>query len=148
LSPFRCAVLAAVLLGLPLAGCGQTSSKETAADVPLVVQWRESKPGSPVGQVRAAVVERPALDRARIEARWQGRGAAANCALELVLPAGVVILEGDRRADLGVGETAGDAAWLVSFPTGRTLDAVVRLCGQIDTGECSAETTVRLVDAP
>ncbi len=117
--------------------------------MPLAIEWRESKPTSPVGRVRAAVVERPARDRARIEARWQNRTAAENCALELVVPPGVIVLEGERRTALQVGETAGTATWLVEFPVGgagHALDAVVRFCAQTEAGLRAAETTVRLVD--
>lgn len=115
---------------------------------PFKVAWRESKPSPRIGRVRAAVVERPAPDRARIEARWENRSGSENCALELLVPAGVVVLEGERRTPIAGEDAAGSMTWLVEFPTGRAADAVLRFCVETEDGLRAAETSVRLSDAP
>ncbi len=131
-------VLCCLVLGLP--ACGDE------APTPVKVEWRQSKRGAAIGRVRAAVVERPAPDRALIEARWENRSGAENCALELVVPEGVVVLEGERRMPISPEETAGAATWLVEFPTGREADAVLRFCAETEDGLRAAETSVRLAD--
>ena len=133
------ALLGALLL---LAACG--------GDEPVAqpVRWSESKVAPRVGRVRAAVTERPSADRARIEARWENRSASDTCALELIVPDGVVVLEGERRTPLGAEDAAGSATWLVEFPTGRALDAVLRFCAETEEGLRATETSVRLTDGP
>ncbi len=134
-----CLLLIACLAG-PLAACGG----ETPA--PFEPEWRESKPGAALGRIRAAIVERPGPDRAVIEARWENRSGAEGCALELVVPEGVMVLEGERMTPLAADEPAGSATWLVEFPSGRALDAVLRLCRETEHGLQAAETSVRLTD--
>jgi hypothetical protein len=112
----------------------------------LQVQWRASKPDARIGRVFAAVIERPAADRALISARWETRSAARSCALELLVPAGVVLLDGEQSRPIPMDETSGSVTWLVEFPTGRVLDAVLRLCAQTTDGLRAAETSVRLTD--
>ena len=124
------------------AACGRD------APTPFQVQWRESKPDGRIGRLRAAIIERPAPDRALIEARWENHSGAANCALELVLPDGVVVLEGQARTAIPAEDTAGSATWLVEFPTGREADAVLRFCAETQDGMRAAETSVRLSDMP
>jgi hypothetical protein len=142
-----------LLVSVPLAACGGPSP-----DAPLpAVHWNESKHMSAVGQMRAAVVDRPAPDRAWIEAEWTARphaaheaeGAPGACALEIALPEGVFLLEGDFRTPLASDEPSGSQRWLVGFPTGRALDAVLRYCVDTPQGPRAAEVAVRLTeDAP
>jgi hypothetical protein len=134
-------------LTLGATACGSEAPQSTAPQ-PTDVQWRESKPGARIGSVRAAVVERPGPGRALIEARWENRSGGANCALELVVPDGVVVLEGERVVPLPFDDDAGAISWLVEFPSGRALDAVLRLCAESDDGMRATETSVRLTDAP
>lgn len=129
-------------LTLGVSACG------SEAPEPTQVEWRESKPVPRIGSVRAAVIERPGPGRARIEARWENRSEGATCALELVVPDGVVVLEGERVTPLPYDVTTGAVVWLVEFPSGRALDAVLRLCAEGDDGTRATETSVRLTDAP
>jgi hypothetical protein len=111
---------------------------------PAPIRWVETKAQSPVGTLRAAVVERPARDRAWIEARWDARDHGSACELRLVLPDGVLRLEGDEVVPLAVEERQGMYRWLVEFPTGRPLDAVLRYCAALAEGMRVAELSVRL----
>jgi hypothetical protein len=103
-----------------------------------------AKPSSIVASLRAAVVERPAPDRARIEAHWTARQAGAGCALRLVLPPQVLLVEGAASPPLDPDLTVGEATWLVQFPTGQPLDAVIRYCADTPDGLRAAEVAVRL----
>ncbi len=145
--PLRPLLMCSALLALGLAGCGDVGSRDEVAP-PAKVQWRESKPNSHVGRIRAAVIERPAPDRALIEAHWENRSGSDNCAVELVVPEGVVLLSGERRMELPGEDASGSATWMVEFPSGRALDAVLRFCAQTDDGLRAAETTIRLINAP
>jgi len=137
-------------LGLLLLCSALLASAACGGDepVPFQVEWRESKPDAHVGRLRAAVIERPAPDRARIEARWENHSSATNCALDLIVPDGVVVLEGESHTPLATEDAAGTATWLVEFPTGHAADAVLRFCAETEDGLRAAETSVRLVDAP
>ncbi len=134
-------------LALGATACGG-EAPQTTAPQPTDIEWRESKPGARIGSVRAAVIERPGPGRALIEARWENRSGGGGCALELVVPDGVVVLEGERVVPLPYDDDAGAASWLVEFPSGRDLDAVLRLCAEGEDGMRAAETSVRLTDAP
>jgi len=123
-----------------LGGCG--APKGTA---PGPVRWMESKPNPIVGSLRVAVVERLGPDRVRIEAHWVGIGGREGCAIDLGLPAGVIVVEGVERIELAPEEGAGEARWILEFPLGvGPLDAVVRYCVQNPEGMSSAQCAVRM----
>ena len=82
-------VICCALILLPSCGADSPGAFE--------VEWTASKPEVRIGRVQATVIERPSPDRARIQARWENRSGADNCALELVVPDGVVVLEGERQ---------------------------------------------------
>jgi len=130
-------ILGAVLV---LPGCGA----DTPAPAPGPVQWISSKPNPQVGSVRAAVVERPAPDRAWIEVRWDGRHHGDECAVTITLPEGALLLEGEPTRPLGNDEAVGTHRWLVEFPLGRPLDAVLRYCAMTPDGMRACEAAVRL----
>ena len=126
---------------LVLSGCGSQSAPASAP-----VQWISSKPNPQVGSVRAAVVERPAPDRAWIEVRWDGRNHGDECAVTITLPEGVLLLEGEPTRPLGIDEAVGTHRWLVEFPLGRPLDAVLRYCAMTPEGMRACEAAVRLTE--
>jgi len=135
---------------LLLAGCGAEERAE-----PAQARWRASKPGSRVGTVRAAVVERPSPDRALIEVQWEARLHAAHagradltCELRILLPEGAFLLEGEAARSLASDEPLGRHHWLVQFPLGRPLDAVVTYCAETEAGPRAAEVAVRLTQDP
>ena len=125
---------------LALAGCG--SETQTPATAP--VHWTSSKPNPLVGSLQAAVVERPAPDRAWIEVRWDGRNHGDECAVTISLPEGALLLEGEPARPLGVDEAVGTHRWLVEFPLGRPLDAVLRYCAMTPDGMRACEAAIRL----
>lgn len=129
-------LLAGVLVLLP--SCGDTSAP------PGEVQWIAAKPSSIVGSLRAAVVERTGPDRVVIEARWESRAVAENCALEIVLPEGAMLIEGQRLRPLMADEDAGLQRWHVQYPLGAPLDAVLRYCAETAEGLRACEVAVRL----
>lgn len=122
-----------------LAACGQPEAPVSAPTV-----WMEAKPSPFVDSLKAAVVERPAPDRARIEAHWSNDQLWPGCVIELVLPEGVIAVDGDERYEPYADEASGMTAWLVEFPLGRPLDAVVRYCVETPEGVRSAQCAVRL----
>ncbi|MGI9556384.1 MAG: hypothetical protein ACR2N5_00420, partial [Solirubrobacterales bacterium] len=111
-------VLALALLGL-LAACGDAPPSEAAGTAATPVRWLASKPSSAVGRVRAAVVERPAPDRAWIEAEWVANPDAHDhewnhdCRLQIALPDGAFLLEGDTDVALDDLLASGQQRWLV-----------------------------------
>ncbi len=134
-----CLTLAA-LLALVLAGCGD-APKPTGP----VGEWVISKPNPIVGELRGAVLERPAVGVARVGVEWRALPGARNCALEIILPEGGELLEGTATVPLHPDALSGEQAWLVSFPTDRTLDATLRLCADTEDGMRACEVAVRLV---
>lgn len=133
--------LPAVLLSAALLACGGPE----AGRAPGPVVWVASKPNPAVGRIRAAVAERPAPDRAAVEARWEAGPGLETCELEIVLPQSVLLVEGEAAQRLPEGALAGTARWLVEFPAGRDLDAVVRFCAHTEVGLRSCEVALRLV---
>ena len=133
-----------------LVGCGAEPAPTQARAAEGRVRWLQSKPASAVGRVRAAVVERPAPDRAWIEAHWEAHAdahvAEANhdCRLRIDLPEGAWLVEGDTEIALDETLPGGSHRWLVSFPLGRPVDAVLRYCACTPQGERAAELAVRL----
>ena len=140
------ALVPILLLAPLLTGCGGEDRAES-----VQARWSASKPGSRVGTVRAAVVERPSPDRALIEVQWEARLHAAHagradmtCELRLLLPEGAFLLEGEAARSLASDEPLGRHHWLVQFPLGRPLDAVVTYCAETEVGPRAAEVAVRL----
>jgi hypothetical protein len=136
----------ALLSCAALTACGEPGADEPAPWTGPVV-WQASKPSPTLGRIEAAVVERPSPDRATLEARWSAHPGLGTCELEIVLPEGVFLVEGESSTPLPEGALEGTARWLVEFPVGRDLDAVVRFCGHTPLGPRSADVAVRLVSA-
>jgi hypothetical protein len=133
-------VRASLLLlgGLLLAGCGDGGGGTPAPA-------RLGKARIPAGRVEARIVERPATDRAVVEASWS-RGEGESLRLEVVLPSGSHLVEGDARIPLDAASPGGAARWEVGFPTGSPLDLVVRLSARVGETEQVVETAVRLTE--
>lgn len=146
-----CAALLMVALPL-LCACGDDSTTEVSRDAAtgaaVPVRWIQSKPNPSIGRLEAAVVARDASDRARVEARWTRSGAVAGCSLEIVLPDGVRLLEGQRLVGVDPDEFAGSGAWLLDHDRDRPLDIVVRFCAVAGDGERSCEVALRIADGP
>jgi hypothetical protein len=116
-------------------------------EAPASVQWMESKPNPIVGSLRVAVVERLGPDRVRVEAHWVGIADREGCAVDLGLPAGVIVLEGDERLDLAASAPSGETSWILEYPLDLgPLDAVVRYCVQTPEGVRAAQCAVRLTE--
>lgn len=123
-----------------VAGCG--SEQAPAPFTPE--QGVSGKPHPEIGTVRGAIVDRPSADRALIEAHWALGASAEGCEIVLVLPEGASLVDGDEQRDVPEGQSQGVDRWLVQFPTGRPLDAVIRLCGTATRGHRIVEAYVRL----
>ena len=128
------------LLAAALCACGD------APQARHEVRWMHSKPNPAVGSVRAAVVARPAPDRAVLEAHWENLVGGEACNLELVLPEGVILRTGTPFPPLAPDEAGGMATWEVEFPRGQPLDAVIRFCVDTPEGLRACEAAVRLTD--
>ena len=129
---------------LLVSACVGTS--KGASEGPPPVRWTSAKPNTAVGSLEVAVVERTGPDRVRIEARWESRPGLSNCALQLVLPEGAFLLDGERLRPLSAEETTGVQRWHVQFPTGAPLDAVLRYCAETPEGLRATEVAVRLTE--
>jgi len=127
---------------LSFAGCGSESVQALGAG--KVHEPGHGKPNAAVGALEIAIVERPSSDRARVRATWRSADGVAGCELQLRLPDGAVMIEGERSYALGPDEREGVREWLVEFPTGMVLDATVRLCGDAGAGLRLCESYVRL----
>ncbi|MHC5010361.1 MAG: hypothetical protein ACYTG6_05335 [Planctomycetota bacterium] len=144
----------ALLLCLLVTGCGRTDAPAESAfqdgrpTARRVGPGCQGKPGSAIGDVKAAVVDRPAADRAVIEAAWTRGVVGHDPELRLLLPQGAWLVRGDVPARSDASAAWGRARWEVAFETGRALDAVLRLEADTEDGRCSRETYVRLSAAP
>ncbi len=137
----RRACLLLVLPLLALAACGSEP-----ADAP--VAWMQAKPNPVVGSLEAAVVERLGPDRVLLEARWGAGTLGTECQIDLGLPAGVMVLEGEERIPIDPEADPGHAAWVLQVPMDMgELDAVVRYCVQTPEGMRAAQCAVRLTPA-
>ncbi len=125
-----------------LAGCGEERVREAGPGA--VFEPGVGKPNAFVGSLDAAIVERPTRDRARIRATWRRAAGVEGCELQLHLPHGVLLLEGEAVHVLTPDELEGERTWLVAFPTGAVLDATVRLCGDAGRGVRICDSYVRL----
>jgi hypothetical protein len=142
---------AAGLFVCALGACGGPASdtpSDTTSGTPTggPVQWMTAKPNPFVGSLRAAVVERTAPDRARIEAHWRNDKLWPGCVVELVLPDGVIAVDGAMRHEPQADEISGMASWEVEFPSGRPLDAVIRYCIETPEGVRATQLALRLTD--
>jgi hypothetical protein len=136
------APLVSLLLPLLAAACGEAPAPVRGAPD----AWIRGKPNPLLGQVEAGVVDRPAADRARIRARYTRLAGTPSCRIELVLPDGVLLREGEADMPLPADAQQGEAQWVVELPSGRTLDAVVRLRAEGPRGTLACEVPVRLVE--
>jgi hypothetical protein len=132
------------------AGLGAASVASTPAPVggpPPVRTWQRAcagKPSVPVGHVTAAVVERPGSDEAVVRADWARGPVGQSCRLELVLPEGASLVEGEEEQALRPDLAAGTSTWRVRFRTTVTSDLVVRMCAVVDDVHVGREAYVRL----
>ncbi len=94
--------------------------------------------------MRCAIVERPAEDRAVVEAEWTIGAAAEGCELVVELPTGALLVDGQRKTPVEPGQQEGRTRWTVEFRTGTPLDLVIRLCGTTPQGFRIAEAYARL----
>lgn len=127
-----------LLLFLPVA-CG-----EPVAFVPE--PGVSGKPVPELGTVAAAIVDRPATDRAVVEAEWTLEADAQGCEVVLQLPEGALLVAGEPVTAVAEGQRSGRIRWTVEFPSGAALDVVIRLCGTTAAGFRIAEAYARLTD--
>jgi hypothetical protein len=104
------------------------------------------KAAPPLGEIEVLVADRPAPDRAVIQATWSAGTVGEEPRLSLVLPEGAFLVEGNETVPLSTDTGTGTATWQVQFPLGQALDAVVRLSAATDAGPRSRETAVRLTE--
>lgn len=105
------------------------------------------KPNPALGALVLEVLERPSPDRAVVRGRWARAEGARGCSLDLILPRGATLLEGQAHVDIADDAIAGEATWLLDFPTDRDLDLVARFCGTNDRGDEALEAVAQLVVA-
>ena len=109
--------------------------------------WIQGKPTPGLGRLEATITERLAVGRVRIQARVQVHPEVrTGCRLELVVPEGCDLLEGQRVEDVP-GDEGIARSWTVQFPTNRTLDAVVRYCADVGDAVHATEVALRVVTA-
>ncbi len=106
------------------------------------------KPNAGLGTLDAAVVDRPAPDRAVVEVHWRRGPRGGNAALEVMPPDGAWLVTGSEVVPLTPGLAEGTERFTLDFDRGRDLDLVVRLAVRTLRGDRSIETYVRLVSAP
>lgn len=102
------------------------------------------KPATPLGSLALAVVARPEGDEAWVQATWQRGPAGEGLRVELVLPAGATLLEGEAWQALPEGVSGGTLSWRVRFATTCTSDLVARLHATLGGSPASREAVVRL----
>jgi hypothetical protein len=145
------AVLA--LAALPLLAADPAPAPRVRGGPPPKRVWQKNcagKPAPAVGDVVLEVVERPSRDEAWVRADWtQGPLAQAGPVwLSLLLPDGAFLVVGALETRLPDGRARGTDAWLVRFPTDRTLDLAVRLRVDTEDGPALREFPVRLWEVP
>lgn len=128
---------------LLLASCGDPPPP---AGPPVVDRPVAAKPNPLLGELTAEVVERPAPDEARVVARFVPAVGASACFVDLVLPEGATLERGLGRTDAPGPEA--QLEWTVRFARDRTLDLVLRACGESAGGPQALEVSLRLVNAP
>jgi len=143
----------AFLLCLPLAAAAalafqqaEVAARPTGAPPPLRA-WRSDCGGKPlvrIGEVSAAVVERPLSDEAVLRVDWRRGTLGEGCRLAVVLPEGATLLEGEFDQALPEGLAAGASTFRVRFPTRCTSDLTLRLCATVEGATCTRDTYVRL----
>jgi len=135
--------LAALLVALRPLG---RPSGDVAPGRPSGAAWR-TKPRPGVGRLSLEVVERPSTGRAVLEARWSLASGAGDAALDLLLPEGADLVEGERRTALPSGLREGTVRWAVEHATDGTLDVAARLAAGVGKTRRSLEAYARLVGA-
>ncbi len=118
-----------------------------AGGPPPVRVWRSAcagKPLAPIGEVRAAVIERPLADEAVIRVDWSHGPLGDGCRLALILPEGATLLEGEADQQLPEGVAAGACTFRVRFPTRCSCDLTLRLGSTVEGTPCTRDTYVRL----
>jgi len=124
---------------LATAGCGERPAPPAPAGPDDVVA---AKPNPFLGGLQAQVVARESAEEATIVARLRPAAEAQACQVDLILPEGASLVEGEPTVR-GEGPEI-QATWRVRFPLGRTLDAVVRACGDTPNGMQAMEVSLRL----
>lgn len=146
--------LSIAVLAFALVDRGSRSGAEAtpaAVDAPVTlvgvdapVVWMEAKT-TPIGSLKAAVTNRPAPDRVVLQANWARGTVSGACLLELVLPDGVLVVNGDARRELSPEAESGGQVWWLEVPQdGRELDALVRYCVETEDGIRATECAVRI----
>lgn len=130
------------LLLVALGACGGPSPE--AKSPASCVRDGSGKPVPPIGRVELVVVDRPSHDRVVLEARWMRGERGWGREVELVLPEGAWLVEGQSSKALAPERAEGVLRWTVGFRTGEPLDAVVRLRARAGHGPCAREASVRL----
>ncbi len=143
----------AIALCLPLVAAAALTFQRAevaarpAGGPPPVRVWRSDCAGKPlahIGEVRAAVVERPLPDEAVIRVDWVHGPLGDGCRLALVLPEGATLLEGEADQELPEGLAAGACTFRVRFPTRCSCDLTLRLGATVEGATCTRDTYVRL----
>jgi hypothetical protein len=114
---------------------------------PVARTWQPlcaGKPAARIGDLVGLVVERPEGDEAVVRVDWARGPLGEGCRVELVLPQGATLLDGEPGLDLPDGVLAGSTSWRVRFPRLCTSDLTVRMCAALDGAMVSKETYVRL----
>ena len=145
--------LPALLLALPLAAAAAllfAESERVARPVggpPPARAWRSVCAGKPlphIGELSAAIVERPLADEAVVRVDWRCGSLGEAHRLALVLPQGATLVEGEAEQILPEGLGAGVSTFRVRFLTGCSSDLTLRLCAVVGQDACSREAYVRL----
>jgi len=108
------------------------------------------KPLPRVGHVEVSVAERPAFDEVVLRADWRAGPLLEDgpAWLDLVLPDGAWLVDGEMRVPLPEGLAAGASTWTVRFHADRTLDAAVRLAVETADRVQQREFYARLWEVP
>jgi hypothetical protein len=139
--------VAALALAVGVGAAGVATPPAVVGGPPPVRVWQRAcagKPAVPVGHVVASVVERPGSDEAVVRADWARGPVGQSCRLELVLPEGASLVEGEEEQALQPDLVAGTSTWRVRFRTTVTSDLVVRMCAVVDDAHVGREAYVRL----
>ncbi|MFM8979914.1 MAG: hypothetical protein ACKOSS_05570 [Planctomycetia bacterium] len=149
--PVVLSVLLALLAGVAFLGAQAPQRSAAATTVrggpPPARAWASAcagKPALPIGGLALAVVSRPTGDEAWVQASWQRGPAGESPRVELVLPQGATLLDGEPWQALPEGVASGTLAWRVRFATTCTSDLVARLHASLGSTPASREAVVRL----
>ena len=135
---------AVLVLGAGLLALSTPSERAPRSPRPEPGVRGKSRPQ--LGTLSLTITSRPSADRAWVRGAWVRADDAHGCLVELLLPTGTHLVEGEPR--VGAEAATGSHEWLVSFPTGADLDLVAQLCGTTSQGEQACEAIVRLAFSP